>query len=61
MAFGALDAARALGMKLPQDLSIVGFDDSEITDAITPALTTVAQRALEIGKCAVRLAAWAPS
>ncbi len=43
MALGAYKAARELGLKIPKDLSIVGFDDIPIAKHITPALTTVGQ------------------
>ncbi|MCV2360843.1 LacI family transcriptional regulator [Paucibacter sp. TC2R-5] len=41
MAIGALRAATELGLKLPQQLSIVGFDDIELSRYVFPALTTV--------------------
>ncbi|WP_310384186.1 LacI family DNA-binding transcriptional regulator [Roseateles sp.] len=47
MAIGALRAAAELGLKLPQQLSIVGFDDIELSRYVFPALTTVG--------CGVRL------
>ena len=43
MAVGALLAARAAGLRVPQDLAVVGFDDIEIASVVEPALTTVAQ------------------
>jgi LacI family transcriptional regulator len=42
-ALAALKAARALGLDVPSDVSIVGFDDSEWMLALRPYLTTVAQ------------------
>ncbi len=41
MAAGVLHAARGRGLDVPQDLSIVGFDDTAIATAIWPPLTTV--------------------
>ncbi|GAB2790100.1 LacI family DNA-binding transcriptional regulator [Amycolatopsis magusensis] len=43
MAVGALLAARAEGLRVPEDLALVGFDDIEIASVVDPALTTVAQ------------------
>ncbi|MEU0793872.1 LacI family DNA-binding transcriptional regulator [Amycolatopsis sp. NPDC005961] len=43
MAVGALLAARAAGLSVPADLSVVGFDDIEVASLVDPALTTVAQ------------------
>lgn len=41
MALGAMKAAAEVGVKVPADISIVGFDDSIFSTYITPALTTV--------------------
>jgi LacI family transcriptional regulator len=41
MAAGVLHAARQRGLEVPQDLSIVGFDDTAIAAHIWPPLTTV--------------------
>lgn len=54
-AFGALRAARAAGLLVPRDLSIVGFDDIPEASIVTPALTTVRQPLMEMGATAVRL------
>jgi LacI family transcriptional regulator len=43
MALGVLAAAQRLGIQVPQDLSIVGFDDSTAASLVWPALTTVRQ------------------
>ncbi|RSD08383.1 LacI family DNA-binding transcriptional regulator [Amycolatopsis eburnea] len=43
MAVGALLAARAAGLRVPDDLAVVGFDDIEVASLVDPALTTVAQ------------------
>src|SRR5688572_4410371 len=43
IAFGVLDAARKLGLSVPDDLSIVGFDDLPQTAHTVPPLTTVSQ------------------
>ena len=41
LAVGALRGARQLGLKVPQDVSITGFDDIELAQVVTPELTTV--------------------
>ena len=40
IAFGAYSACRSLGLTVPEDLSILGFDDSELAPLVTPELTT---------------------
>jgi LacI family transcriptional regulator len=55
MAVGALRAARERGLAVPADLSVVGFDDAEIAQSVTPALTTVRQPLGELGRTAVSL------
>jgi LacI family transcriptional regulator len=52
-AWGVFEACRELGLRIPDDVSIVGFDDSDIARAMTPPLTIVAQRVHEIGLKAV--------
>lgn len=41
MAFGAMRAAHAMQLNVPRDVSIVGFDNILLSDAVTPSLTTV--------------------
>ncbi|HZQ89045.1 MAG TPA: LacI family DNA-binding transcriptional regulator [Gaiellaceae bacterium] len=55
LAIGALQAARELGLALPADLSVVGFDDSEQAPLVTPGLTTVRQPLGEMARMAVSL------
>ena len=54
-AWGVYEACRELHLDIPEDVSIVGFDESEITQAMRPAITIVAQRADDIGDAAVEL------
>lgn len=53
MAAGVLVAAHRHGIAMPDDLSIVGFDDSEIAEKMWPALTTVRQPLQEFGARAI--------
>jgi len=55
MAVGAMRAAEERGLQIPRDLSIVGFDDVEKTQIVTPSLTTVRQPLAEMGRMAVSL------
>ena len=55
MAAGVLHAARARGLDVPGDLSIIGFDDTSIADNIWPPLTTVHQPIAAMARAAVDL------
>src|SRR5215471_9271555 len=55
IAVGAIQAARGRGLRVPEDLSVVGFDDVELATVVTPALTTVRQPLAEMGRTAVSL------
>jgi LacI family transcriptional regulator len=55
IAIGAIQAARARGLRVPEDISIVGFDDVEHATIVTPMLTTVRQPLAEMGRTAVSL------
>jgi len=55
MAVGALRAAAERNLRVPADLSVVGFDDSELARVVTPNLTTVRQPLEEMGRMAVSL------
>jgi DNA-binding LacI/PurR family transcriptional regulator len=52
LALGALEAAAALGIAVPAELSVVGFDDSPAAARATPALTSVAQPHEQKGRLA---------
>jgi DNA-binding LacI/PurR family transcriptional regulator len=54
LAVGVLQAAGALGVAVPADLSVVGFDDSPVAAHTTPPLTTVAQPQEEKGRLAAQ-------
>jgi LacI family transcriptional regulator len=56
MAIGAIHTARALGLTIPGDVAIAGYDDIDAASFVTPTLTTIANPAYEIGKsCAALL------
>ena len=55
MALGALSASASLGIRVPHDLSIVGFDDIPEAAYYQPALTTVRQDLIEAGRRALAL------
>jgi LacI family transcriptional regulator len=55
MAIGAMQAARARGLRLPADLSVVGFDDTTEARSVVPGLTTIRQPLAEMGRTAVSL------
>ncbi len=55
MAVGALCAAHEAGLRVPEDISIVGFDDIPLASFSVPRLTTVAQPARQLGARAVAL------
>lgn len=55
MAIGAINAALDRGLRVPDDLSVVGFDNIWFASAIRPALTTVAQPMYDIGARAIHL------
>jgi DNA-binding LacI/PurR family transcriptional regulator len=54
-AIGAIKAACAAGLRVPRDLSIVGFDDISLARYLVPALTTVAQQKDLMARLAVEL------
>jgi histidyl-tRNA synthetase len=55
MAVGAMAAAARRGLRVPEDLSVAGFDDIDLARATKPMLTTVRQPLEEMGRMAVTL------
>jgi DNA-binding LacI/PurR family transcriptional regulator len=53
-ALGALRAAHAAGLRIPQDLGVAGFDDIPEASYFSPPLTTVRNNLSELGRIAVR-------
>lgn len=56
MALGACNAAIRKGLRIPDDLSIAGFDDSSMASMVVPRLTTVRQPAKELAVAATEMA-----
>ncbi|GAB2450743.1 LacI family DNA-binding transcriptional regulator [Xylanimonas ulmi] len=54
-ALGVLRAAHELGLSVPRDVSVVGYDDLSLAEWATPALTTVRQPLMEMGALATRM------
>jgi LacI family transcriptional regulator len=55
MAYGAMLALHRRGLRVPQDVSIVGFDDQPHAAYTTPPLTTVRQPTIEMGAAAIKI------
>ncbi|BCK22413.1 substrate-binding domain-containing protein [Vibrio cholerae] len=53
MAMGVIQAANQRGLRIPDDLSLIGYDDVHIAKFMTPALTTIHQPKYRLGKAAV--------
>ncbi|MFY4776325.1 LacI family DNA-binding transcriptional regulator [Metabacillus sp. RGM 3146] len=55
MAFGAIKAIKSKGYSVPEDFSVIGFDDIKFASIFEPPLTTIAQPAFDIGFNAMEL------
>lgn len=55
LALGVLDAAAALELRVPQDLTVIGFDDIRAARQVQPALTTVHQSPQDVGIALIQL------
>lgn len=55
MAFGVMKAINEMGLRIPEDISITGFDDLVISEYTQPQLTTIRQDFIEIGKMSALL------
>lgn len=53
MAMGVINAAHEKGLSIPQDFSIIGYDDIQIAKFMTPPLTTIHQPKYRLGQAAV--------
>ena len=56
VALGVMEAARSRGLRVPEDLSVVGFDDTQVARLASPQLTTIRQPMREMGIVALRTA-----
>jgi len=54
MAVGALNACRSMGINVPEDISIIGFDNTIVSDISNPRITTVDLNMRDIGKKAAK-------
>ncbi len=55
MALGVLKAATQMGIRIPQDLSLIGFDGIQLCELTSPEITTMAQPIYELGESAAKL------
>jgi DNA-binding LacI/PurR family transcriptional regulator len=54
-AIGAMKAVKEKGLKIPEDISLIGFDDIQLASFTEPSLTTVRQPIYEMGTTAINL------
>nr|WP_221626671.1 GntR family transcriptional regulator [Cohnella lubricantis] len=54
-AIGAMEAARSLGMKIPEDVSVMGYDDVKVSQYTYPSLSTVSQNTRKLGERAAEI------
>ncbi|WP_144883546.1 LacI family DNA-binding transcriptional regulator [Leclercia adecarboxylata] len=55
LAAGALRASEKAGLRIPQDIAVVGFDGTELSEMVSPPLSTIKQPSRDIGRKAVDL------
>jgi LacI family transcriptional regulator, repressor for deo operon, udp, cdd, tsx, nupC, and nupG len=55
LAIGAIKAFRKAGLRVPQDVAVVGFDNIPIADVFEPGITTIAQPMRQLGEVATEL------
>jgi LacI family transcriptional regulator len=56
MAIGAIDVLRQAGLRCPEDVSVVGYNDAPLSDHVTPPLTTIRYPGTEVGRFAAEVA-----
>lgn len=55
LAIGVMKALFRMGKKVPQDVSVIGFDDIPLSDMFEPSLTTIQQPTFEMGQAAMKM------
>lgn len=55
MAIGIMDRIKQNGLKIPEDIAVIGFDDIELADYVKPTLTTIRQPIYELGKMGAQI------
>ncbi|NDL68375.1 LacI family DNA-binding transcriptional regulator [Anaerotalea alkaliphila] len=55
MAIGALQALERRGIRVPEEISVAGFDDIEMSSVVKPRLTTISQPNYEMGRASARM------
>ena len=55
VAAGAIRAITVAGLRVPDDISVIGFDNVDLCSMLTPTLTTISQPRKRIGMTAVEL------
>ncbi len=55
LALGAINGAQTMGLNVPEDVSVLGFDDVEHATMFRPQITTMAQPCHQLGECAAEL------
>jgi DNA-binding LacI/PurR family transcriptional regulator len=55
LALGALSAIKQAGLRIPQDIALVGFNDIPLAELVEPPLTTVAAPSVELGRAAMSM------
>ncbi|NOV03668.1 LacI family DNA-binding transcriptional regulator [Paenibacillus sp. LMG 31457] len=55
VAIGAMKAAISRGLRIPEEMAIAGFDDTQLSSAMNPELTTVSQHSEQLGRQAMAI------
>ena len=55
MAFGAMEYLSSIGLRMPEDISVIGFDDEQASEFFSPSLTTFRQNRSLIGELSAEI------